>query len=70
MNRPAPWAATAAAMSIAAALLATAAWKMPPLLIWNVSASVPVGLYLIRPAPDLQPGQLVVPQCHREHCRR
>ena len=59
MTRSAPWIAVGATISIAAALLATVAWKMPPRLIWNVSASVPVGLYLVRPALDFQPGQLV-----------
>ena len=58
MNR-APWASIAATISITAVLLATVAWKMPSRLIWNVSASVPIGLYLVRPAADLQPGQLV-----------
>lgn len=59
MNRSAPWGAIAVTVSMAAALLATVAWKMPSRLIWNVSASVPVGLYLVRPTPDLQPGELV-----------
>ncbi len=59
MSSSAPWASAGATISITAALLATLAWKAPPCLIWNVSASVPVGLYLVRPAPDLQPGQLV-----------
>ena len=59
MNRSAPWASIAATISISAAVLATAAWKMPARLIWNVSASVPVGLYLVRPMRDLQSGELV-----------
>ncbi|QXQ06918.1 S26 family signal peptidase [Sphingosinicellaceae bacterium] len=59
MNRSSPLAAIAATMSIAAAVLATVAWKMPPRLIWNVSASIPLGLYLVRPSPDPQLGELV-----------
>ena len=31
-----------------------------PRLIWNASASVPVGLYAVHPAGALQIGQLVV----------
>jgi conjugative transfer signal peptidase TraF len=31
-----------------------------PLLIWNASASVPIGLYAVHPAGLLQPGELVV----------
>ncbi len=59
MNRSAPWAAIAATMLIAVAVMATVAWKMPPRLVWNVSASVPIGLYLVRPALNLQPYELV-----------
>ena len=59
MSCAAPWATVCATVSIAAALLATVAWQMPSRLIWNVSASVPIGLYLLRSTLDLQPGQLV-----------
>jgi conjugative transfer signal peptidase TraF len=31
-----------------------------PLLLWNASASVPIGLYVVRPAGDLRVGELVV----------
>jgi len=31
-----------------------------PLLIWNASASVPIGFYAVHPAGVLQPGELVV----------
>lgn len=31
-----------------------------PRLLWNVSASVPIGLYLVRPAGTLHVGELVV----------
>jgi conjugative transfer signal peptidase TraF len=37
-----------------------AAIKMPTTLIWNASASVPIGLYAVRPAGTLQGGELVV----------
>lgn len=60
MIRKAPWVAIAATTLIGGALLATVAWKMPRALIWNVSASVPVGLYLVRPEPIIRAGQLVV----------
>lgn len=59
MNRSAPWTSLAATISITAALLATVAWKMPSRFIWNVSASVPIGLYLVRSTPYIEPGQLV-----------
>ncbi len=31
-----------------------------PQLIWNASASVPIGLYAVRPVGDLYPGELVL----------
>lgn len=59
MNRSAPWVTVGATISIAVAVLASTAWQIPPRLIWNVSASAPLGLYLIRPVPDLELGLLV-----------
>lgn len=59
MKRRAPWVVIAVTASITVTLLTTVAWKMPSRLIWNVSASVPIGLYVIRPTLDLQPDQLV-----------
>jgi conjugative transfer signal peptidase TraF len=45
----------------AVALLAVpAAIKMPTTLVWNASASVPIGLYAVRPAGTLHAGELVV----------
>src|SRR3546814_17897162 len=32
----------------------------PPKLIWNASASVPIGFYTVRPASDLRIGDLAV----------
>ena len=41
---------TLAAMAFACALLAAAARARPnPVLIWNASGSVPIGLYAVRP---------------------
>ncbi len=36
-----------------------------PKLIWNASASVPIGLYRVRPAGDLHVTELVVVQARR-----
>jgi conjugative transfer signal peptidase TraF len=38
----------------ASALVATAALQPLPLYVWNVSASVPIGLYSLRPAENFQ----------------
>lgn len=49
--------------SIAIATIAlTAAWNHAPLLVWNASASVPIGLYAVRDAGGLATGELVVAQ--------
>jgi conjugative transfer signal peptidase TraF len=42
------------------ALLSTAGIKHDPLLVWNASASVPIGLYAVRPIGDLAVTDLVV----------
>jgi type IV secretory pathway protease TraF len=42
------------------AVAVTAAFKMPPKLIWNASASVPLGLYAVRPASPVHADELVV----------
>ena len=47
------------AVSVAAVTL-TASLKFPTELIWNASASVPIGLYAVRPAGVLHVGELVV----------
>ena len=43
-----------------AVLTFTASVKFPTKLIWNASASVPLGLYAVRPAGALHVGELVV----------
>lgn len=47
------------ALAAVAVLALTASSNMPKLLIWNASASVPVGLYVLRPAIALRTGELV-----------
>jgi conjugative transfer signal peptidase TraF len=47
------------AVSVAVMVL-TASFKFPTKLIWNASASVPIGLYAVRPAGVLYVGELVV----------
>ena len=42
------------------AIALTAAWKHAPLLVWNASASVPIGLYAVRDTGQLATGELVV----------
>lgn len=44
------WKPLAAASAAVALLAFTAVAKPPPRLIWNASASVPIGLYVIAPA--------------------
>ncbi|UFM64088.1 S26 family signal peptidase [Paracoccus sp. MA] len=55
-TRTAYLAATAAAVLVIAAVSVT---EIAPRLIWNASASVPVGLYALRPIDDLTIGDLV-----------
>ena len=43
-----------------ATITLTAAWKHTPLLVWNASESVPIGLYAVRDAGRLATGELVV----------
>ena len=45
-----------------ATIALTAAWKHTPLLVWNASASVPIGLYAVHDAGRLATGELVVVQ--------
>ena len=55
-----PRAILAAALSSAGVIILTAFWRPAPLLIWNASASVPIGLYAVRPAGQLTVGEFVV----------
>lgn len=43
-------------------VLASAALPPTPRLVWNASASAPIGLYWVRPGADLEPGDMVVAQ--------
>lgn len=52
----------AGTFGVAAALVATVVLEPLPLYIWNASASVPVGLYRLRPANQFQVTELVVVQ--------
>ena len=52
---------TLVTMQAAAMLVAFGSWVHPmPRLIWNASASVPVGLYAVRPEIARKPNDLVV----------
>ena len=52
---------TILATSIASAALGTsAAIDLPKPLLWNASASAPIGLYAVQPAEDLEVSDLVV----------
>lgn len=51
------------AMVVAAALLVVPSFvSWSPRLLWNASASVPIGLYLLRPADQVAVGDLVAVQ--------
>lgn len=41
-------------------LTASIAWKPPVLLVWNASASAPIGLYRVRAGPPVRRGEMVV----------
>jgi len=48
------------ACGVMAAVLLSVAWTPRPLLVWNVSASAPVGLYAVGSAGDLARGDMVI----------
>lgn len=52
--------ATAVAAVAATAAIATSLWPPRPALVWNASASSPIGLYSVGPAEDAGPGDMVV----------
>lgn len=56
-RRPAWTVVGAAAVGL---MLLPVAVALPPVLVWNASASVPIGLYAVHPARTLRLGQLVV----------
>lgn len=52
---------TLATMAAAVNVVAISTWiNPPPKLIWNASASVPIGFYTVRPAAHLRIGDLAV----------
>jgi conjugative transfer signal peptidase TraF len=42
------------------ALVASIVWKPRPLLVWNSSASAPIGLYAVMPPDDVRTGEMVI----------
>ena len=52
-------AAALAAFSVTA-LIATLFWQPRPLLVWNASASAPLGLYAVGSPKHVQAGEMVV----------
>ncbi|ALJ06930.1 S26 family signal peptidase [Brevundimonas sp. DS20] len=57
--RPFPWRILIATQIAVSAIAVTAVAKMPTRLVWNVTASVPTGLYAVRDDVPLRPGVLV-----------
>lgn len=52
--------AAAAGAAAATALVGTLLWPPRPLLLWNASASSPVGLYHVSPPGEAAPGDMVI----------
>lgn len=42
------------------ALVISMLWKPRPLLVWNASASAPIGLYAVAPPTKVQAGEMVI----------
>jgi conjugative transfer signal peptidase TraF len=61
-RRASRWRTMAAAGSATAitALIATLLWPPRTMLLWNASASSPIGLYSVGPATEVRPGDMVV----------
>lgn len=57
-SRPFAWGVLIAAQIAVSALAITAVADMPTRLVWNVSASVPTGIYAVRDDDRLRPGVL------------
>ncbi|HEY7810923.1 MAG TPA: S26 family signal peptidase [Allosphingosinicella sp.] len=53
-------AATAIAALTVSALVVTIFWRPRPLLVWNASASMPVGLYAVAPPIEVRAGEMVI----------
>jgi conjugative transfer signal peptidase TraF len=49
-----------AALTFCAAVVVVLPWHPPPLLIWNASASAPIGLYRVQSPRALSRGELVL----------
>jgi conjugative transfer signal peptidase TraF len=45
---------------VAAPVVATSFWKAPTLLVWNASASAPMGFYRVQPRAPVRRGDMVV----------
>ena len=52
--------ATAVAAVAATAAVATMLWPPQPALVWNASASAPLGLYSVSRAGEIKPGETVI----------
>lgn len=59
-NRPLPWRTLIAAQIAASVIALTMVVELPIRLVWNASASVPIGLYAIRPIKRLEVAKLVL----------
>lgn len=56
------WRSTAAAVAAftITALVASMIWEPRPLLVWNASASAPIGLYAVTRPNDVRTGEMVI----------
>jgi conjugative transfer signal peptidase TraF len=52
--------AAGGALAALTALVVTSVWPPRPVLVWNASASSPVGLYYVGPAKDARAGDMAV----------
>ena len=59
-RRPTAWRTLIAMQAGACLITVTAAVEMPPRLVWNASASVPIGLYAVRPDGRYRLGVIVL----------
>ncbi len=53
-------AAAAVAAFTVTALVASLLWQPRPLLVWNASASAPLGLYAVSSLDDVRAGEMVI----------
>jgi len=56
------WRPLIAMQAGACLIVTTAAVEMPTRIVWNASASVPIGLYAVRPDDRYRPGVIVLAQ--------